>query len=45
MDEEIRTMYMVEAGKFIKHMNESFKNSGARVINAEKFYDWDALSR
>jgi hypothetical protein len=45
MDEEIRTIYIVEGGKFIKQMNESFKNSGARIINLEKFYDWDALFR
>lgn len=45
MDEEIRTIYILEGGKFITQMIESFKNSGARVINLEKFYDWDALFR
>lgn len=45
MDEEIRTIYIAEGGKFITQMNESFKNSGARVLNLEKFHDWDALFR
>ncbi len=45
MDEEIRSVYIVEGGKFIKQMNDSFKNSGARVINLETFYDRDALFR
>jgi hypothetical protein len=45
MDEEIRELYFTEGGKFVKHLNESFKKSGARVINLEKFYDWDAIFR
>jgi hypothetical protein len=45
MDAEIREIYIAEGSKFITQMNESFKNSGARIINLEKFYDWDALFR
>jgi hypothetical protein len=38
-------MYIAEGGMFVQGMFASFKKSGARVMNLEELYDWDALFR
>ena len=45
MDEEMRGMYITEGAKFVQGIYASLKNSGARVMNLETLYDWDALFR
>jgi hypothetical protein len=45
LDEECRDILIKGGTKLFKEQQESFKKSGARVLNLEKEHDWDLLFR
>lgn len=45
LDEEYRNILITGGTKLFKEQKDSFKKSGARVINLEKEHDWDLLFR
>lgn len=45
LDEECRNILIKGGTKLFKEQKDSFKKSGARVINLQKEHDWDLLFR